>query len=149
MSKPLIEGPCNLKSFRLPKTNERRPPLLAPRLTPPPPPCLEPETKIRLYMTVCTGCLHRAAKKDGCPALFPTDPSVVRGENSGNQGGALSVIHISKHRARSKMHLLHGYLAHTKAPPPYRGISLVRNTPPYDPTVALFLGTYPRGSGYF
>ena len=36
-----------------------------------------------------------------------------------------------------------------KAPPPYRGTSLTRNTPPYDPTVALFLGTYrgPRGVG--
>ena len=51
-------------------------------------------------------------------ALFPTDPRVIRGENSGNGGGELSVLQMSKQRARSTKHLLQGYSAHKKAFPP-------------------------------
>ena len=81
-------------------------------------------------------------------ALFLTDPPVVRGEKSGNGGGALIVIQRSKHRARSTKHLLHGYLAHKNATPPCRGTSLIKNNPPHDPTVALFLGTYCDAGGW-
>jgi len=65
-----IRSPYNLKSFCLQEkyfSSGRRPPLLAPQLTPPP---LEPENKFRLEMTLLTGYLEQAAQHNGCKYMY-------------------------------------------------------------------------------